>query len=49
MKYVEKAVFEYHPLKPTIENYKTAWQDCITSIDSRARDLKRRLKDKTKK
>jgi len=49
MKYVEKKVFEYHPLKATQETYKTAWKDCIISIDNRARDLKRRLKEKTNK
>jgi len=44
MSYVENRVFHYHPLKAGVETYKQAWQDCITSIDNRGRDLKRRLK-----
>ena len=43
MAYVEKTVFEYHPIKPP-ETFKQAWQDCIRSIDGRARDIKRRIK-----
>jgi len=44
--YVERKCFEMHPHKPLIEkiDYKTAWQECVTSIDSKARDIKRRLK-----
>jgi len=48
MKYVEKTVFNYYPIKPP-ETYKQAWQDCITNIDNRARDIKRRLKEKSHK
>jgi len=31
-----------HPHKPFIEkiDYKTAWQECVTSIESKARDIK---------
>ena len=43
--YVQRTVFEYHPLKAD-ETFKGAWQDCITSIDNRARDIKRRMKER---
>jgi len=44
-----KKVFENHPVMPTQETYKTAWKDCITSIDNQARYLKCRLKEKANK
>ena len=43
--YAQRTVFEYHPLKAD-ETFKGAWQDCITSIDNRARDIKRRMKER---
>ena len=47
MAYVEEKCFEYHPFKPSVDkDYKTAWQECVTTIDGRARDIKRRLKAK---
>ena len=39
MDYVQRTVFEYLPLKAE-ETFKEAWQDCVTSIDSRARNIK---------
>jgi len=44
--YGERKCFEMHPHKPFIEkiDYKTTWQECVTSIDIKARDIKRRLK-----
>jgi len=51
IEYVKKKVFEIHELKVAKDldyetAYLTAWGECIKSIDSRARDLKRRLKEK---
>lgn len=48
--YVEEKCFEYHPLNPRIDkDYKTAWQECVTAIDNKGRDIKRRIKAKEKK
>lgn len=38
--YVKRKIFELHPSK---EDPKKEWEDCVKSIDSQARDIKRRL------
>ena len=40
--YVKRKCFELHPSK---EDPKKEWDDCITSIDTQARQIKRMLKD----
>ena len=50
IKFVKHKVFSVHKFTPGKDlDYPTAWQECVTSIDNRGRDLKRRQKEREQK